>query len=141
MHNLIEFEETIKQRLAAAHARRRQSQQSMAHEMAEHQRRSQRFEQVSRQLMKSVIRPYMVSLARLFPNAHLSNGGDTSASRHCTCRFDHAPEYPASTTLDFALSPDASLTRVVVTYTLEILPLFLQFEGRDQVTMPVGSRR
>jgi hypothetical protein len=106
-----------------------------------HQRRSQRFEQVSRQLMKSVIRPSMVSLARLFPNAHLANGGDTSASHHCTCRFDHAPEYPASTTLDFALSPDASLTRVVVTYTLEILPLFLQFECRDQVTMPVGSRR
>jgi YHS domain-containing protein len=138
MDDLTTLERLIRERLAATETRRQESQQNLARAMAEHELRTEQFETVSPHLMKSVIRPYMLKLASLFPNAHiLPDVGSTG--HHCACRFDHTAEYPASTRLDFGLSADGTITNVIVTYTLEILPVFFQFDGHDQMMVPLNA--
>lgn len=138
MDELTALERTIRERLSAAEARRQESQQILSSEMAEHELRIEQFENASRHLMELVIRPYVLKLASLFPNAHrLPDVGSTG--RHCACRFDHTPEYPASTKLDFGLSADGNITSIIVSYTLELLPVYFQFDGHDQLTVPLNA--
>ena len=138
MDDLTTFESWIRVRLAAAQARQRESQQVVAREMTEHEHRTEQFEKSCRRLMESVIRPHMLKMAGLFPNAHiLPDIGSTGC--HCVCRFDHTPDYPASTKVDFGLSPDGDITSVIATYTLEILPVFFQFDGHDQISVPLEA--
>lgn len=138
MDDLTTLQRVIQERLASAAAKRQECQQNLAHEMAEHELRTEQFETASRNLMESVIRPYMLKVASEFPNAHiLPDIGSTG--HHCACRFDHTPEFPASTKLDFGLSANGAITNVIVTYTLEILPVFFQFDGHDQMTVPLNT--
>lgn len=138
MDDLAAFERSIEERLTSAQARRRESQQVLSCEMAEHERRTQQFEKTSARVMELIIRPYVQKLVSVFPNAHLlTDGGSTR--HHSVCRFDHTPDYPASTKLDFGVSPDVKITNVIVTYTLEILPVFFEFDGHDQIAVRLSA--
>jgi YHS domain-containing protein len=88
--------------------------------------------------MNKIILPRLQMLEGLFPNAHVTSGGGPT-TRLCKCSFDHTPDFPASTTLEFALSADDDIKCVVVGYKLEILPIFFRFEPTDQFVVSLDD--
>ena len=95
MDELTTLERTIGDRLSAAQARRQESQQILASAMAERKRKIEQCDgdDASRRLMESLIRPYVLKLVSVFPNAHIQPDV-VSTEHHCACRFDHTSEYP-----------------------------------------------
>ena len=131
MENVKSIEAQIRERLAAAAIRRQQRQEALNRDMAERDRKTTRFKAVARHLLNKVVVPRLQMLEGLFPNGHVTTAGSPN-TRVCKCCFDHTPEFPGSATLEFSLSADDDIDRVVVGYKLEILPIFFQFEPTDQ---------
>ncbi len=138
MDDLTQFELQIQERLDAAMARRRVNQESVRREMEGHERRRAQFEAAAQRLVDAAIGPRMFKLASLFPNAHVSEM-DESIGYGFVCSFDHTPEYPASTKVNIGISADGALENAIITYHLEILPVFFQFEGHDQLVVPLDA--
>lgn len=132
------LEKLIRNRLDEAAARQRDKQSDVRRNMEQLQERSERLESVAENLLADVVRPRMGKLASLFTNAHLSDK-DKHVGYGCVCRFDHTDEYPANTILTIGISADASVEEAIITYNLEILPIFFQFDGHDQLVVPVNT--
>ena len=137
MNDLTELEQRIRQRLEAATARRDESRETLRRQMDEQERRTAEYCVVAQRLMKEAVHPRMISLASLFPNAHVRD--DESTPYRSICSFERTPEYPASTKLSLDVSPDGAIENAVIGYSLEILPIFFQFEGRDQLIVPLDG--
>ncbi len=138
MEDLSSLEKQIRERLSAAMADTRQGQDATNHEMAERALRSEGFWAVASRLLDDIICPRMKMLAVLFPHARLTlaDGANTSV---CVCNFDHTPEFPASTKLEIGMLPDLANKAAIITYSLEILPIFFDFTRGDQIVVPLNE--
>jgi YHS domain-containing protein len=88
--------------------------------------------------LESVIRPRFEKVTAFFPNATFPTA-ETKAQSQCSCRFEKTPDFPASTNLSFGVSSDAEVKNAIITYDLEILPIYFQFQGHDQLLMAIGG--
>ena len=138
MENLTYLEKQIQERLSAVQAHTLQAQDATRHEMAERQLRSERFWAVASHMLDEIICPRMNILTALFPNARLTlaDGVNTSV---CVCSFDHTSEFPASTKLEIGMLPDLPNNAAIVNYSLEILPIFFEFDRGDRIVVPLGE--
>jgi hypothetical protein len=136
MQDLDELENEIRVKLTLATERRQSEQESSARNLEEREARRAAYQSTARQLMESVIRPRLERVIAYFPNALLSPAEADTDSQWC-CRFQKTPEFPASTKLSFLVSPDTEFANAIVTYDLEILPIFFQFPGHDQIVAPI----
>jgi hypothetical protein len=138
MEDLKELENEIRTKLALATDRRQSEQESSERKTEERDVRRDAYQGAARQLMGSVIRPRIEKVMAFFPNALLSPAESDTESQWC-CRFQKTAEFPASTKLSFLVSPDAALENAIVTYELEILPIYFKFQGHDQVVAPIAG--
>jgi YHS domain-containing protein len=138
MNDPSELEQKIEQRLAVSNERRLAEQAAVRREMEEHEQRTGRFSAIARRLMHDIVRPRMLKLAGLFPNAHLSDV-DESVGYGVVCELNHTPEYPASTELTIGVSADSAVEQAILTYNLQILPIFFKFDGHDQLAVPLSA--
>lgn len=138
MDDLAELEREIEQRLAAAGERRLAEQATVRRNMEKHEQRTAHFASIAQRLMQDIIRPRMQKLASLFPNSHLSDEGE-SAGHSAFCEFDHTPDYPAGTELVIGVSADRVIEHAIITYSLQILPIFFKFQGHDQLEVPLNA--
>jgi hypothetical protein len=138
MDDLMKFEQEIRVKLAFATDRRQSERESDARNLEERERRREAYQSAARQLMASVIRPRIEKVVAFFPNALLSPAEAATESQWC-CRFQKTPEFPASTKLTFLVSPDTEIANAIVTYDLEILPIYFRFQGHDQVAVPIAD--
>lgn len=110
-----------------------------AHErMRENEEKAGRFNKAAVVLMATVIRPRMELVVRKFKNASLVVADATAAYR-CACSYDHTTQFPASTRLEFAVGPDDRLEILVISYHLEILPVFISFKAMDHFAFPLNA--
>jgi YHS domain-containing protein len=138
MDGLEKLEQDIRVKLALATDRRLSEQESDARITDGRERRREAYQRAARQLMASVIRPRIEKVMAFFPNALLSPAEVSTESQWC-CRFQKTPEFPASTKLSFLVSPDTEIETAIVTYDLEILPIYFQFQGHDQLVVPIAG--
>jgi hypothetical protein len=138
MQDLAELENEIRVKLAFATERRQSEQESSARDIGERESRRDAYQSTARRLMESVIRPRLERVIAYFPNALLSPAEVDTDSQWC-CRFQKTPEFPASTKLSFLVSPDTEFANAIVTYDLEILPIYFRFQGHDQVVAPIAE--
>jgi|SRR5580704_5048107 hypothetical protein len=75
-----------------------------------------------------VIRPRIEKVMAFFPNALLSPA-EAATESQWSCRFQTTPDFPASPKISFLVSPDTEIENVIVTHDLEILPIYIQFQG------------
>jgi hypothetical protein len=136
MEDLNELENEIRVKLAFATDRRQINEESGERKTEERERRRVAYRSAARQLMGSVIRPRIEKVIAFFPNALLTPAESDTESQWC-CRFKKTPEFPASTKLSFLVSPDTAIENAIVTYDLEILPIYFKFDGHDQVVVPI----
>src|SRR5262249_31188231 len=87
-------------------------------------------------LFKEIIRPRMEKLAGHFANARFPQC-DPPRRQSCVCVFQNTTQFPASATLEVGVSRDGLCETLMVLYSLDILPVFFQFEGKDQLTFPL----
>ena len=138
MEDLEELENEIRIKLAFATDRRQVERESSERKSEEGELRRDAYQSAARQLMASVIRPRIEKVMAFFPNAILAPAEADTESQWC-CRFQKTAEFPASTKLSFLLSPDTALENAIVTYELEILPIYFKFPGHDQIVTPIAS--
>jgi hypothetical protein len=140
MEDLKELENEIRIKLAFATDRRQVALESSARTTDEREQRREAYQSAARHLMASVIRPRIEKVVAFFPNALLAPQEADTESQWC-CRFQKTAEFPASTKISFLVSPDMALENAIVTYDLEILPIYFKFQGHDQVVVPIAAVR
>lgn len=138
MTDLVPLESRLDAMLGVAETQRAQWQQHAGERMREIEVQSERFNRVAVAVMANVIRPRMELVARKFKNASLLAPEISSAYR-CTCVFDHTAQYPASTTLELSIGPDEKFENLVISYHLQILPVFISFKGLDQLALALNQ--
>lgn len=141
MPDSADLEREIEQRLATAKAKHVLYQGHNRERMQDMDREQHRREQVAscaHQLVESVVRPCIARLAVYFDNADLLPASETGEDR-CVCPFRHTERFPATAKLEFAVRPDTDNNQIRVTYRLEILPIFFEFEREDQLVLSADA--
>jgi YHS domain-containing protein len=139
--DLGELERQIEQRLAGAKAKHVLYQGHNRERMQDMDREQRQREQVasrSRELAESLIRPRMARLATYFDNAEALPPSQTG-EESCVCSFRHTERFPATAKLTLTAHPDAENARICVTYRLEILPIFFEFDHEDQLELSADA--
>jgi YHS domain-containing protein len=137
MADPTDLERKIKGKLALSEERQQLQQDHFRQRMAEAEARHERYTALADRLMREVIRPRMEKLTTVFDNARMP---ETRNTRHtCCCRFEHTTRFPATANLEIGATRDGEIKTVMIQYQLEILPVFLPVEGRDQLTMPLDD--
>jgi YHS domain-containing protein len=131
MSDLTTLEQKIKEKLAFSQDRRELKQNHLRQRMHEYERRHQRFGEAADRLMETIVRPRMRKLAEQFDNARFPES-DAAARHHCTLCFAHTDRFPATTKLELGISHDGTFEHLIGDFRLEILPVFIPFQGEDQ---------
>lgn len=94
----------------------------------------ERFADVVRRIIKTVVLPRMEELSRHFDNSVIKeHHGDDDF--HCACCFDHTPRFPATVSLDVSLLPGGN-TNLSVKYVLEIFPVLMEYKRDEETVFP-----
>jgi YHS domain-containing protein len=137
MTNLEALGHQIKEKLAASEKRWRLQQDHLGQRMIEFEARHRAFTAIADRLVEGIIRPRLRKLAEYFDKAALAEP-DPQGRHTSVCRFAHTTRFPATTKLELAVSRDSPCETFLVLYSLEILPVYFQFENRDQLAFPLG---
>lgn len=138
MNDLNELERQLRVKLALVAEKRQAAEETSERTTEASDQRLEAYKRAARQLMTAIIRPRIGKVMSFFPNALLSPAEAATESQWC-CRFKKTAEYPASTKLSFFVSPDTEFENVLVTYDLEILPIYFRFQAHDQLVVPLDG--
>lgn len=138
MSDLKSLERQIQQRLKSVEEKERSQQIQLQSKMDVIDKRHTKFNQLADELMEAIIDSRMEKLASFFENAVLLKQSEAGA--HCrVCRFDHSSRYPATVKLALSIAHDEEIENLLLVYNLEILPIFLKFEGHDQAVFSLDD--
>jgi YHS domain-containing protein len=137
MSDLNQLAQRIKEKLAGADQRKQIEQNHLQLRMSEYEQRHERYTGIADKLVQDVIRPRLKKLAEHFDNAEFPEH-DPPARHSVVCCFQHTPRFPATAKLELSVSRDGQCETLLVRYDLEILPVFFQFEGHDQLSVPLN---
>lgn len=133
-----DFANRVESLLNQADARRAHHQDHMRQRMDEVARRSDQFNRAAAVLLVTIIRPRMQILAKKFQNAKIVDGPSGGGHR-CKCVFARSTRFPASVSLELAVIPNDRIDQIVISYHLEILPVFLEFNSQNQLAFALDS--
>ncbi|MBL8880852.1 MAG: YHS domain-containing protein [Phycisphaerales bacterium] len=133
-----DLDRQIGERVAAAEAKQREHQDHIRQRMEEIEQRQSRLGIVAQHLSSAIIRPRVERLAQHFENAEVLDAAQCGVGR-CVCSFAHTERFPATVTLELFVCSDDRMSSALVCYKLEIRPVFIQFEGRDQLAVPLDA--
>lgn len=138
MGEFEELDQRIRERVTAAEAMQREHQAHIRQRMEEIERRQEQLGKVAQRLCSAIMRPRVERLANHFKNAKMLDEEQAGVGR-CVCRFEHTERFPATVTLELFVCSDDQMSNALVCYKLEIRPVFIQFEGRDQLVVPLDA--
>jgi len=138
MNDLNELEHKLRVKLALVTEKRQAAEETSERTTEASDLRLDAYKRAARQLMAGVLRPRIEKVMTFFPDALLSPAETDTESQWCS-RFQKTAKYPASMKLSFFVSPDAEFENAIVTFRLEILPIYFQFEGNDQFVVPLDG--
>jgi len=129
---------SIREKLKAADEQVEEQRRGLAREMEQREQRQRRFAEILAQLVPEVVEPRVAQVVETFPHATLQplDGG---IGRHWVWTFAHVPRYPASVELTIGIEHDDRVENLLLQYTLEILPIFFQFERHHQLALPLDA--
>lgn len=93
-------------------------------------------EAMNSKVITDVIHPMMNELAGHFANARPCLIETSLARSAVTCEFSHTTRFPAKVTLSLALAANEELDKVVLRYSLSILPMLIEFEQYHEREFP-----
>lgn len=138
MAEFDDLDRRIGERIAAAEVKQREHQNHIRQRMEEIERRQSQVSTVAQHLCSAIVRPRLERLAQHFENAKVLEAAQAGVGR-CVCQFEHTERFPATVTLELFVCSDDRMNNALVCYRLEIRPIFIQFEGRDQLAIPLDA--
>jgi YHS domain-containing protein len=137
MSDTNDLQRRIEARLALHDEQRQLRQNHTQRLMSEMDGRLQRYSEIADRLIATVIRPRLDKLASCLDAL---NAPQCETTRH-TCRllFKHTPRFPATASVELGVTRDGEGKTVWVQYQASIVPLFVQLEGQDQLSMPLDE--
>lgn len=127
---LDDFEFRIAQTVARADEARVEEMQELTTEMEQRLHMQAAFERLADRLHREELRPRVEAVARHFEGARLQHM-KTLTGTFSTCTFPHSERFPASTTLTMGVTFDPATLKAGISYDLQIIPVLMEFEGRD----------
>lgn len=134
------LDQAIREKLSAAEQKRKNYAAIIENEMLARKDREDRFVETADRLMSEVIRPRVAKVMGYFSNSQPLATTD-ALSRHCRYQLEHSRLFPATAKLDVSLGADRAYDNLIVSYDLEILPLFIKFNGHDQLVLKLDDVR
>lgn len=138
MSDLTEFQQRIEEQLNAALDEKRRCQSEREQRQIDLDLRIEQFRVLATRMIDEIVRPRVAAMAAKFENAALVPPSQTP-SHVVSCRLAHCDRFPATTKLTFALFHDSSVESLGITFDLEILPVFIKYEGHDQKFIPLST--
>jgi YHS domain-containing protein len=133
MADTTDLERKIKEKPSLSEERQHLQREHLQRQMAEAQARDECYTALADRLMQEVIGPRMEKLEALFDNARMSEA--RCSRRTCCCEFTHTPRFPATASLEIAITHDREIETVVLQFQMQILPVFFPLPGQDRLTM------
>lgn len=118
---------------AGLESRVKAQQNARIEQYHEREKRVEQFEQLLGQL-RDIWRPRLEALAQRFGDRVKVSPSVAPGSRQATFQFQSPL---ARVNLRFAASTDTDVTKLVVSYDLDILPILMQFEKHAEATYPI----
>ncbi len=87
-------------------------------------------------MREEVARPRLEKLAKTFPQAQAKTSS-TAEGGTVTLNFAKSVECPAAVTLKLSQAHDTDIRKLLLTYDLEILPVFIKFNRHSQLEQPL----
>lgn len=138
MGNLKSLKQQIEQRLNTVWKREQSQREQMQLIMEEIEKRQREFQRVADDLMADVISPRMQTLASSFGDEAILES--PQAGHHFSkCQFKHSSRLPATISLSLGIAHDEEIQQLLMVYDLEILPVFMKFDGHDQAGFPLQN--
>lgn len=135
MADLSSLLSRIDAEFAAMDERRKRFQESQVEQYREREKRSEQFEQVLNKL-RDVWKPRLEALAERFGDRVKVSPSVSPGSRQATFQFQSPL---AKVVLRFTAGTDTDVTKLVVRYDLEILPILMQFEKHAEISYPLDK--
>lgn len=120
---------------AAMEERRKRFQETQVEQYREREKRSEQFELVLNKL-RDVWKPRLEALAERFGDRVKVSPSVSPGSRQASFQFQSPL---AKVVLRFTAGTDTDVTKLVVRYDLEILPILMQFEKHAEISYPLDQ--
>jgi YHS domain-containing protein len=133
MADVTNLVQRIRDEFTASQEKLKQFQQKQVEQHHAHQQRMVRLEQVFDQLQE-VWRPRLEALAKEFGD-RIQATPDVSPGRRQATMQVKSPL--ATIRLQFSAAADADVTKLVLAYDLDILPVLMQFERHAEIAIPL----
>lgn len=127
-----DFEHRIAETFARAAEVRGAAMQELADEMEERVHREAAFERLAEHLVRNILRPRLEVVSRHFEGTALQHV-KTLAGVFSTLTLPQMERMPAATTLTMGVTMDPSTLAAALTYRLQIVPVLMEYEGRDDL--------
>ncbi len=100
----------------------------------------------SSERIRELLKPRIETFGSFFKNVDQSvsqllrgPGGTEIHGTIVTFRFPHTDQCPATVTLKFGLGHDQSIEHLILTYNVDIIPVFMEFKKHDELVLPVDQ--
>lgn len=110
--------------------------EEQAQYMAEMADRRKQWDKVARHLIRTVVRPRLETIAKLFPNAVFA---DEQLPHLLSCRFEYSERFPAYTTMEFSIEHDIRFEKVILHTRTHIMPVFVRYNEQDNLLLPLDA--
>ena len=130
MGDLIDFAKRIKEQLDRSNREPQWTSGDAERYMAELGQRRERYVEIAKHLMSTVIQPRLELVASYFPNAA---AGTKEPEGHCSYWFGFNERFPTSAKVSFSVEHDARYEQLLVAYDVSMVPVFVKFNEHDKL--------
>lgn len=138
MADIGKFSEKIQRRLFLQEKEKAQKLLQVDTQMKQMLEKRESFNSAARRILTSVVYPRMQELSRNFENSKLKEPEKVEGFQ-CICEFSPTERFPATVSLDIALSPSGYYERLEIHYGLEITPALMEYMRYDGRTFNLES--
>ena len=135
MSDLNEFKNQLESRIADARKEPNWTQEKSNEYMTELAPKRAHFVELAAHLIASIILPRVTLLANLFD----AKPADNDPPERCSCWLHYNERFPSTTKVEFAVEHDARFEKVVITYELYMMPVFIKYNAHDRITTSLDS--
>lgn len=145
MSDIDAFRDQLRGEVEAAKQRVHELQAETGRQYQQLQARYQTFLDVSEQIreaLKPQVEAFAETLPGITPTVSYREFGPAGRGFHgvfVAFAFERTEQCPATIHLRFGLEAGPAVENVILTYDLEILPVFLEFERHDQLVLPLEA--
>lgn len=137
-NRIDDFEATIAREIHSADMAHASEARDLDAAMEEHVRLESEFERMAADIHREELRPRVEAVVRHLEGARLDHV-QTGVGTFSTCALPRSERFPASTTLSMGVAFDVRARTAAITYRLDIRPMLMEFEGRDELRILAGN--